>query len=66
MMKSSFQIQFAGKEYVEKEIIAQIKEYWAESGHKIKDIQTLDVYCKPEEQMIYYVINQTEKGTIAM
>ena len=66
MMKATFSIQYAGQEYLEKYIIEQIKEIWVNSGHKVKDIDTLNVYCKPEERMFYYVINNTETGSLPM
>ena len=62
-MKATVSIQHMGKELTEKEIISHIKELWVEEGNKIKDIDTLDIYIKPEERMIYYVINKTTTGS---
>ena len=62
-MKSTLYIQHAGKEITDKEIISRVKEIWVEEGNKIKDIDTLETYIKPEELMIYYVINKTFLGS---
>lgn len=62
-MKTTLSIQYAGKEFSEKELIGRIKELWVAEGNKIKDIQTLNLYIKPEEQMTYYVINDSITGS---
>lgn len=62
-MKTTLSIQYAGKEFSEKELISRIKELWVAEGNKIKDIQTLNLYIKPEEQMTYYVINDSITGS---
>ena len=49
----------------EKEIIARVKKAWTSSGHKVGDIKTMDLYIKPEEAAVYYVINETETGAVA-
>ncbi len=66
IMKTSFQIQFSGREVAEKDMIAKVKEIWVASGNKIKDIQTLNIYCKPEEFTYYYVINDSFSGSVSM
>ena len=47
----------------EKEIIARVKKAWTSSGNKIGDIKTMDLYIKPEESAVYYVINGTSDGS---
>lgn len=59
-------IQSAGKEVEHNEIIDRVKEDWAAKGNNIKNIKTLDTYIKPEEDAIYYVINDIpNSGKIA-
>lgn len=43
-------------------MIASVKAAWTKSGKKESDIQTMTLYVKPEENAIYYVINETETG----
>jgi hypothetical protein len=64
-LKTSIFIQHEGKEIEDKDIIGKIKEIWvAELGNKISDMKTLTTYIKPEEQSIYYVINDGVTGRI--
>lgn len=56
-MKTSFYVEYAGKQVEEKDIIARIKELWVADGNKVKDLKTLNLYVKPEENAAYYVIN---------
>lgn len=65
-MKTNVTVEYAGNQYEDKMIVAQIKEAWLASGNKVKDIKTLNLYVKPEEKAAYYVINDTESGKIAL
>lgn len=58
-------IQYDGKEADEKDIIASVKKMWTKSGKKIRDIKTMELYIKPEDEAVYYVINKTETGVVA-
>ena len=64
-MKMKTFVEYNGKQVEEKEIIANIKKVWVEAGNKVGDIKTMDVYVKPEEDAVYYVINETESGKVA-
>lgn len=57
-MKTSFYVEYAGKQVEEKDIIARVKELWVADGNKVKDLKTLNLYVKPEENAAYYVINE--------
>ena len=63
-MKMKTFVEYNGKQVEEKELIASIKKVWVEAGNKVGDIKTLELYIKPEEATVYYVINETEKGSI--
>ena len=65
-MKMKTFVEYNGKQVEEKEIIANIKKVWVEAGNKVGDIKTLDLYIKPEESAVYYVINEKESGSIEM
>lgn len=65
MMKCNLYVQYEGADISEDEMIDQVKKYWKQDGHKIRDIETLDLYVKPEDRTVYYSVNQDEqKGTI--
>ena len=63
-MKTSLTVQYMGKEADEKAMIAAVKKAWRKDGHKVGDISTMELYVKPEENSVYYVINGSETGRI--
>lgn len=62
-MKSSLYVEYMGKQLDEKALTAKAKEIWCEAGNKVKDISTLNLYVKPEESKVYYVINEDFTGS---
>ncbi len=64
-MKVSTFIEYYGKQVDQKDVIANVKKAWTKKGNKIGDIKTLELYVKPEEAAVYYVINGTEGGAVA-
>lgn len=65
-MKATMTIQAAGIEVTEASVKALVKEAWVAAGNKVKDMETVDIYVKPEEKMVYYVINGTVSGSVAL
>lgn len=63
-MKVRTFVEFYGKQVEEKEMIARVKKAWTKKGKKVGDIKTLELYVKPEEGAIYYVINTEETGSV--
>ena len=64
MAKTSMFVEYQGKQVEDKAIIAAVKKVWADSGHKVGDMKTLEFYIKPEEDSVFYVINGTETGRV--
>ena len=64
-IKTSLIVEHQGKQVDEKEMIAAVKKAWTKSGKKVGDIKTMTLYVKPEEYAVYYVINDTETGSVA-
>lgn len=56
-IKVSTYIQYLGREIVEADIIEKVKENWIEQGNDAKSIKNLELYVKPEEGAVYYVVN---------
>ena len=50
----------------DKAILAAVKKAWTESGNKVGDMKTVELYIKPEEAAVYYVINGTETGKVEL
>lgn len=63
-IKVSTFVQCFGKQVEEKEIIANVKKAWTGSGKKVGDIKAMELYIKPEENVVYYVVNGTETGSV--
>ncbi len=64
MAKITLTIQAADVEVTEAEVKASVKEAWVAQGYKVKEIDNLDIYVKPEEKKAYYVVNGTVSGSI--
>lgn len=58
-------VEYYGKQVDEKDIIADVKKAWTKSGKRVGDIKSIELYIKPEEAAVYYVINKTETGAVA-
>ncbi len=57
-------IQYAGKEVSQKDIIETVAAQYIEEGHEAGSIDTIELYIKPEDNVVYYVINGTDTGKI--
>ena len=56
-------IQYAGKEFTTKDVVANVKKAWIEmTGKKEEDIQDIKGYVKTEENKAYYVVNGEAEG----
>ena len=63
--KEEIFIQFAGFEFSDAELIEKVKaNYTAETGKKI--FKNVKLYVKPEEMMVYYVVNEKYLGKVSL
>lgn len=60
-MKTNFFVDYQGQHVDTKVVELRVKEVWKNDGKLVKDIKTLDIYYKPEEKKVYYVVNQEHK-----
>lgn len=65
-VKPAIFVQYLGQEINYEEVVGKVKAAWSLQGNKISQINTLDIYVKPEELSIYYVINSEITGKISM
>ncbi len=56
--KESMFVEFNGSQINQKELFTKARQEWKDVGNKVKDLETVDVYYKPEEQKCYYVMNR--------
>lgn len=61
-IRNDVHVQFAGKEISATAVTDKIKERWTAGGGLIKEIDSIDAYVKPEEGMVYYVINRDSEA----
>jgi len=64
LAKASMFVEYQGKQVEDKAIVATVKKAWTEAGNKDGDMKAVELYIKPEEDSVYYVINGTETGKV--
>lgn len=64
-MKVRAIVEYAGRQVEEKDMIASVKKAWTRSGRKVGEIKSMELYIKPEDTAVYYVINGTDTGAVA-
>lgn len=63
-LKSALHIQFDGKSYSEEELNKIAKDVWKyDLKQKVADLTSIELYVKPEENMVYYVMNKEFTGS---
>ena len=62
-LKENFHLEFAGKSYSKDDLIKSVKDIWKyDYRKKAGDLNSIDLYVKPEEGKAYYVINGEVHG----
>lgn len=63
-LKSSVCIQFSGKSYSEEDLVKMAKDVWKfDLKQKLGDLTSVELYVKPEENTVYYVMNKDFAGS---
>lgn len=62
-VKPEIIIQYLGKEYTQKDLADAVEKAWHEKRPKER-IRAMRLYVKPEENRVYYVINDCFTGSI--
>lgn len=62
-MKTELFIEFQGKKTDQKFLLESVKEIWRGQGNLIKDLNTIELFFKPDENKCYYVINKEVSGS---
>lgn len=66
-VKNEMVIQYAGKSFELDDLIKRAKEVWKkELKRKIADFGSTKFYIKPEENMVYFVVNGTDEGKFSI
>ena len=63
-LKSSVCIQFSGKSYSEEDLVKMAKDVWKfDLKQKLGERTSVELYVKPEENTVYYVMNKDFAGS---
>lgn len=65
-MKTNIIVEYLGNQVDVKLIETKVRDIWKEEGKLVKDIKTLDIYYKPEECKVYYVVNGNSSETYSL
>ena len=66
-VKETLHVQFSGKTYTTEDLVKIAKDVWKYDLNKAEsDFKTVDLYVKPEENAVYYVINGDVKGSFGI
>lgn len=63
-LKNELHIQFGGKSYSEEDLVKIAKDVWQyDLNQKAEDLTSVELYVKPEENTVYYVMNKEINGS---
>ena len=63
-LKSSICMQFGGKSYSQEDLIKIARDVWKyDLKQKVGSLESVELYVKPEENMVYYVMNKEFTGS---
>lgn len=63
-LKSEMHIQFDGKSYEQDDLVKIAKDVWKyDLKQKVSDLTSIELYVKPEESVVYYVMNNEFSGS---
>lgn len=63
-LKNEIHIQYGGKAYSQEELVKMAKDVWKyDLKQKVGDLASVELYVKPEENVVYYVMNKDFTGS---
>lgn len=66
-LKVAMEVQFADKAYTQDDLVKIAKDVWKyDLKQKVSDLTSVELYVKPEEQAVYYVMNKEFTGSFAI
>lgn len=63
-IKTEIVLQYGEKEVNTKDMVAAVKKEWTKAKHKVSEIKSMELYVKPEDYAVYYVINGDTTGKV--
>lgn len=65
-VKEEIFVQFGNQEVVAADVVERVKNAYIAEGHVTESVEKVRVYIKPEENMIYYVVNDDYASGISL
>ncbi len=66
-VKNSITLELNGYSYTEESLVQSAKDVWVyDLGRDVKDFKSVELYVKPEDKAVYYVINGEVKGSYGL
>lgn len=59
-------IQFGSNEVLTKDVVEKVKAAYVAEGHAASSVKKVRIYIKPEENMVYYVVNDDYASGISL
>ena len=65
--KAAITLEFKGNSYTEETLVQSAKDVWVyDLGKNLKDFKSVELYVKPEENAVYYVVNGEVTGSFGL
>ena len=65
--KTDMYIEFHSKKISEEALIKSAKDIWKyDLKRRVSELDSIELYVKPEEDMVYYVMNGEVKGSFSI
>ena len=65
--KNTITLEFNGQSYTEDSLIQSAKDVWVyDLGRDVKDFKSAELYVKPQDKAVYYVINGEVTGSFGL
>ena len=65
--KVGLHVQFSGKSYSQEELVKIAQDVWKyDLKQKVRSLASIELYVKPEENLVYYVMNQEFTGSFSI
>lgn len=63
-LKSELHLQFGGNSYTQEDMVKIAKDVWKyDLKQKVGDLESVELYIKPEDHAVYYVMNKEFTGS---
>ncbi len=62
-MKTSVYVEFYGEQIFQDDVVNEVKKIWKDAGNKPEALKKIDIYIKPEDDRVYYVLNDDFTGS---